>query len=192
MPSPSSRAPATFDLELLRSFVAVVDAGSFAAGGTRLGRTQSAVTQQIQRLELQAGLPLFQKEGRQKLLTDPGRQLLRYAREMLALNDEAVHTLADSGLRGSLRIGPPHDVADTLLPGLLGRIARDRPTPEALRASPSRGRRQWPGKAGSTASAGSFYISAMRKNVMNADVSGQGVRCGPACRALQINHLRTP
>lgn len=127
MSSPSPRAPATFDLELLRSFVAVVDAGSFAAGGTRLGRTQSAVTQQIQRLELQAGLPLFQKEGRQKLLTDPGRQLLRYAREMLALNDEAVHTLADSGLRGSLRIGSPHDVADTLLPGLLGRIARSSP-----------------------------------------------------------------
>jgi DNA-binding transcriptional LysR family regulator len=126
-PSPSARAPATFDLDLLRSFVAVVDAGSFAAGGTRLGRTQSAVTQQIQRLELQAGLQLFQKEGRQKLLTDPGRQLLRYAREMLALNDEAVHTLADSGLRGSLRIGSPHDVADTLLPGLLGRIARSSP-----------------------------------------------------------------
>ena len=68
----------------------------------------------------------------------------------------------------------------------------DWPTPEALRASPSRGRRQWPGKAGSTASAGSFYISTMRKNIMNADVSGQGGRCGPACRALQINHLRAP
>ena len=121
------RVPATFDLDLLRSFVAVVEAGSFARGAARLARTQSAVTQQIQRLEAQAGLPLFHKQGRQKLLTESGRQLLRYAREMPALNDEAMQTLADSGLHGSLRIGSPHDVADTLLPGLLGRIARASP-----------------------------------------------------------------
>lgn len=117
----------TLDLDLLRAFVAVVDHGSFAAAGAWLGRTQSAITQQLQRLDAQTGVPLFARDGRRKLLTESGRHLLRYAREMLALNDEAMYALADAGLQGSLRIGSPHDVADTLLPPLLSHIARSSP-----------------------------------------------------------------
>lgn len=125
--APARTASPTLDLELLRAFVAVVDHGSFAAAGAGLGRTQSAITQQLQRLDAQAGVPLFARDGRRKLLTESGRHLLRYAREMLALNDEALHALADAGLQGSLRIGSPHDVADTLLPPLLSHIARSSP-----------------------------------------------------------------
>ncbi|MCJ9710494.1 LysR family transcriptional regulator, partial [Bordetella hinzii] len=83
----------TFDLSLLRSFVAVVDHGSFARAGQALGYTQAAVSQQMQRLEAQIGLPLFRRQGRNKHLTDSGMQLLRYAREMILLNDDAARAL---------------------------------------------------------------------------------------------------
>jgi DNA-binding transcriptional LysR family regulator len=119
--------PQTLDLELLRSFVAVADAGSFAAAGVRTGRTQSAITQQMQKLEAQVGVSLLQKEGRNKLLTEQGRQLLRYARELLALNDDALRSISEHSLTGSLRIGAPHDIADTLLPPVLSHIARFAP-----------------------------------------------------------------
>ncbi|MFT4171095.1 MAG: LysR substrate-binding domain-containing protein [Rhodocyclaceae bacterium] len=119
--------PKTLELELLRGFVAIVDEGGFAAAGAFLGYSQSAITQQMQRLESQLGVPLFQREGRSKQLSDQGRQLLRYAREMLSLNDDAIRALADSSPSGSLRIGSPHDIADTLLPPMLSHIARAAP-----------------------------------------------------------------
>jgi len=117
----------TLDLELLRTFVAVVDHHSFAEAGARLSRTQSSVTQHMQRLEQQIGVSLFQKQGRQKQLTEPGRQLLRHARQMLSLNDDALNSLRESSLSGVLRIGSPHDIADTILPPILSHIARSAP-----------------------------------------------------------------
>lgn len=117
----------TLDLELLRSLTAVVQQGSFAAGALQLGRTQSAVTQQMQRLEQQVGQTLFEKQGRQKLLTEHGRRLLNYAQHLLAMNDEAMRSLADGAIEGFARIGAPHDVADTLLPPLLAEAARNAP-----------------------------------------------------------------
>lgn len=82
----------------------------------------------MQRLELQAGQPLFLREGRTKQLTEYGRHLLRYARDMLSLNDDAVFFLRNLSPSGSLRIGSPHDVADTLLPYILGQLARQMPS----------------------------------------------------------------
>ncbi|MCD5991787.1 MULTISPECIES: LysR substrate-binding domain-containing protein [Pseudomonas] len=117
----------TLDLELLRTFIAVVDHNSFAEAGARLARTQSSVTQHMQRLEQQVGVSLFQKQGRQKQLTEPGRQLLRHARQMLSLNDEALNSLREDSLSGVLRIGSPHDIADTILPPILSHIARSAP-----------------------------------------------------------------
>jgi DNA-binding transcriptional LysR family regulator len=118
---------ATLDLELLRTFIAVADQHSFSAAGHVLGRTQSSVTQHMQRLEQQVGVNLLRKQGRQKALTDAGRELLRHARQMLALNDEALGRLRDSSLSGMLRIGSPHDIADTILPPILSHIARSAP-----------------------------------------------------------------
>lgn len=122
MPTP------TLDLELLRAFVAIDDHGTFAAAGAALGRSQATVTQQMQRLEHQAGCALFARQGRGKQLTEQGRNLLRYARDMLLLNDDALRSVADDNFSGSLRIGSPHDVADTLLPAMLSRIARSAPS----------------------------------------------------------------
>lgn len=117
----------TLDLTLLRSLTAVVTRGSFAAGALQLGKTQSAVTQQMQRLEQQVGHAIFEKHGRQKQLTDHGRRLLSYAQHLLALNDEALRSLTDGAIEGLARIGAPHDVADTLLPPLLAEAARNAP-----------------------------------------------------------------
>lgn len=117
----------TLDLELLRTFIAVVDHHSFAEAGAQLDRTQSSVTQHMQRLEQQVGVNLFEKRGRQKQLTEAGLQLLRHARQMLSLNDEALSSLRESSLSGVLRIGSPHDIADTILPPILSHIARSAP-----------------------------------------------------------------
>jgi DNA-binding transcriptional LysR family regulator len=117
----------TLDLELLRSLVTIVGHESFGAAAVQLGRTQSAVTQQMQRLEEQIGHALFEKRGRQKRLTEHGERLLVYARQMLAMNDEALRHLQQGRLEGTLRIGAPHDVADTMLPPLLAEVVRSSP-----------------------------------------------------------------
>ncbi|MCP3021723.1 LysR substrate-binding domain-containing protein [Cupriavidus basilensis] len=115
------------DLDLLRTLVAIADHGTFAAAAQRLHRTQSAVTQQMQRLEEQVALALFERHGRGKQLTRHGNKLVEYARQLLNLNDEALRVLREGDLTGSLRIGAPHDVADTILPPLLSHIARASP-----------------------------------------------------------------
>lgn len=115
------------DLDLLRTLVAIADHETFGAAAERVGRTQSAVTQQMQRLEEQLGLTLFERLGRGKHLTRHGTKLVEYARQLLLLNDEALRVLREGDLTGSLRIGAPHDVADTILPPLLSHIARASP-----------------------------------------------------------------
>jgi DNA-binding transcriptional LysR family regulator len=110
------------DPELLRSFVAVADRESFARAAEQVHRTQSAVTQQMARLEEQLGVALFRKVGRSKRLTEHGVRLLDYARRLLALNDEAVESLAAPDLRGPLRIGSIYDATEFLLPPLLARF----------------------------------------------------------------------
>ncbi|MCC3262704.1 transcriptional regulator LrhA, partial [Paenibacillus polymyxa] len=85
------------------------------------------ITQQMQRLEAMIGLPLFEKQGRNKVLSSHGRRLVEYARHMLAINHEALRALQDGPLEGDLRLGAPLDVADTILPTLLTHIARVAP-----------------------------------------------------------------
>lgn len=115
------------NLDLLRTFVAVVECESFAAAAQSIHRTQSAVTQQMQRLERELGKPVFCKVGRAKQLTEDGVKLLGYARRLVALNDEARSSLAGTALTGEVRIGAPHDVAETLLPHLLTRFGTESP-----------------------------------------------------------------
>ncbi len=109
---------------MLRTFVAVADELTFSRAGIKVGKTQAAVTQQMQRLEASVGLALFQKDGRNKTLSAHGRQLQGYARELLLLNDDAMRLLRNGSHAGVLRIGSPHDVSDTLLPPILSHIAR--------------------------------------------------------------------
>jgi DNA-binding transcriptional LysR family regulator len=82
----------------------------------------------MQRLEEQVGHPLFEKHGRGKRLTEHGQRLLTYARQLMAIHDEALRVLQQGDLQGHLRIGAPHDVADTVLPSLLAEVVRNWPT----------------------------------------------------------------
>lgn len=115
------------NLELLRTFVAVAESATFAAAAESVHRTQSAVTQQMQRLETQLDKPLFVKVGRSKRLTEEGVKLLSFARRLLVLNDEALSSLVGSALTGEIRIGAPHDVSETILPHLLARFSMEIP-----------------------------------------------------------------
>ena len=70
------------DLELLRAFVAVADCGGFHRAAERLNLTQSTVSQQIKRLELETERPLFRRTTRSVALTDDGEMLLGDARRL--------------------------------------------------------------------------------------------------------------
>ncbi|EGT4382148.1 transcriptional regulator LrhA [Cronobacter malonaticus] len=119
----ANRPILNLDLDLLRTFVAVADLNTFAAAAAAVCRTQSAVSQQMQRLEQLVGKELFARHGRNKLLTEHGIQLLGYARKILRFNDEACTSLMYSNLQGVLTIGASDESADTILPYLLNRIS---------------------------------------------------------------------
>lgn len=112
------------DLDLLRSFVAVAEGGSFAAAAERAHRTQSAISQQMQRLEEHTACTLFVRDRRRKRLSEDGQRLLVYARRIVALNDEAAAALSPAGQTELVRLGANNDVVDTMLPEILGRIAQ--------------------------------------------------------------------
>jgi DNA-binding transcriptional LysR family regulator len=115
------------DIELLRSFVSVVDAGGFTRAGERVHRTQSTVSQQIRRLEETLGCELLHRNGKQATPTEEGERLLSYARRILALAEEARDVVAKPAGDGVLRLGIPEDFAAYRLAELLSKFARSRP-----------------------------------------------------------------
>ncbi|XQA64751.1 LysR substrate-binding domain-containing protein [Xanthomonas sacchari] len=119
--------PTTFDLDALRSFVAGVELGSFAKAAERRGRSTSAISAQLKKLEEQAGQPVLRRQGRGLALTEAGEALLGYARRLLELNDEAVVALQDTALQGWVRLGLHEDFGEHMLPDVLGRFARAHP-----------------------------------------------------------------
>ncbi|AOB29518.1 LysR family transcriptional regulator [Bordetella sp. H567] len=115
------------DLDLLRSFVSVVDAGGFTRAGERVHRTQSTVSQQIRKLEDKLGCTLFRRESRKALLTEDGERLLGYARRMLALSNELHDTVGKAAHVEVVRLGLPDDFAVPALTEIVSAFARSRP-----------------------------------------------------------------
>jgi DNA-binding transcriptional LysR family regulator len=115
------------DLELLRSFVAVVDSGGFTRAGERVHRTQSTVSQQIRRLEGDFGRPLLHRDGKRIRPTEEGERLLSYARRLLALAEEARDVVSRPTGDGVVRLGLPEDFAAHRLTEMLSEFARSRP-----------------------------------------------------------------
>jgi DNA-binding transcriptional LysR family regulator len=116
-----------FDLELLRSFVSVVDSGGFTRAGERVHRTQSTVSQQIKRLEDDVGQPLLNRSGKDVTPTEAGERLLSYARRLLSLAEEARDVLARPDSEGAIRLGVPEDFAAYRLAKLLAAFSRSHP-----------------------------------------------------------------
>lgn len=109
--------------ELLRTFVAAADSGSFTGAARLVHRTQSAVSMQVKRLEEDLGRELFARGARGVALTPDGETLYRFARRILRLYDEAAASLAAPELTGVVRFGAPEDYAASHLPGILARFA---------------------------------------------------------------------
>ena len=118
---------ANLDIDLLRTFVTVVDTGSFTRTGEQLGRTQSAISIQIKRLEGQLGKVLLHRSGRAFALTEDGDQMLDYARRILSLNDDAVSRITASQVRGQILLGTCEEFAEHCLADILGPFARTHP-----------------------------------------------------------------
>ncbi|MGD9742136.1 MAG: LysR family transcriptional regulator [Dongiaceae bacterium] len=113
------RAP---DPDLLRTFVTIVDSGSFTAAARRVRRTQSAVSMQMRRLEADVGARLFERSGRAMKLTPAGEVLVDRARRILRLYEQALNALDSAAVTGEISVGVPDDYAMTFLPEILRRI----------------------------------------------------------------------
>lgn len=109
-------------ISYLKTLIAIDEEGSFSAASQRVGRTQSAVTQQMQNLEQIVGTPIFATKGRRRKLTAAGLTLLRHGHEIIALCNQAVSAAEHSFNTGTIRIGAPLEIAEELLPRVLKRF----------------------------------------------------------------------
>ena len=117
----------SFDRDALRTMVVGTELGSFARAAPQLGRSQSAVSMQLKKLEQQAGRPLFRRNGRGLVPTEAGDALLAYARRIIALNDEAAASLGATVGAASVRMGLPRDFFENVMPDATMRFSRQRP-----------------------------------------------------------------
>jgi len=115
------------DLSTLRSFVTIAESGSMTRAAGRLFMTQSAISMQIKRLENTLGLSVFERSAQGMTTTSEGEQLLHFASQMLAINDEAMGRLTSPDYEGQIRLGAPGDVIYPHIPGILKEFSRDFP-----------------------------------------------------------------
>lgn len=115
------------DLSTLRSFVTIAESGSMTRAAGRLFMTQSAISMQIKRLENSLGLSVFERSAQGMTTTSEGEQLLHFANQMLAINDEAMGRLTSPDYEGQIRLGAPGDVIYPHIPGILKEFSRDFP-----------------------------------------------------------------
>jgi DNA-binding transcriptional LysR family regulator len=115
------------DTALLRTFVVLAETKSFSRTGQRVGRSQSAVSSQIKRLEDNFGTLLIERDTRNVGLTADGEKLLPYALEMVRMADAMLGRFREDDIEGSVRFGSPEDFATAFLPGILGPFAAAHP-----------------------------------------------------------------
>lgn len=124
-----TRMTRNLDVALLRTFVTASDHASMTAAGNALHLTQSAVSQQIARLEDLTG-PLFLRQHRRLRLTTLGERLITKARRLIALNDELWSEMTPAALRAPVRLGAPQDLVATWLPSILKSFSQAHPLVE--------------------------------------------------------------
>lgn len=110
----------------LQCFIAVAETGSFTKAAERIGRTQSAVSQQMTKLENLLGKPLLLR-GKTFALTPEGEIFLGYAKQMFALHREAIDRFKEPELEGEVRFGLPEDFASVFLSDVLADFTRIHP-----------------------------------------------------------------
>ncbi len=127
------------DPDLLRAFVLIAEGHSFTQAASVVGRTQSAVSMQVRRLEESLGQQVLSRsKGGGIELTPHGRYLLSRARQILALGDEIMATFRAPPIAGTIRLGCPDDYALAYIPPILKRFAETHPAVQVeVRCSPS-------------------------------------------------------
>ncbi len=118
------------DSELLRTFLAVAGTGSVTEGARLIGRSQSATSLQIMRLEEVIGRDLFERTGRGVTLTETGQRLMPVARDVKERLDAVLREITADGLRGKLRLGIPDDHGQAKLAKILSAFAQSHPQVE--------------------------------------------------------------
>lgn len=109
--------------DILRTYVASAQSLNFTKAAKRVNLTQSAVSLQIRKLEIEIGKSLFKRMSRGVELTHDGKALLGYAIRLLQLHDETIASLTQEGLEGVIRLGASEDYASIHLPGILKQFA---------------------------------------------------------------------
>lgn len=112
------------DIQLLRTFIALVETGSVTQVAERVGRSQPAVSLQLRRLETLVGQKLIAWEKRKLTLTEEGERLLEYGRRIIDINDRAMAELSSERLHGSISLGAPDIYAAAALPQALRAFRR--------------------------------------------------------------------
>ncbi|KZN14401.1 LysR substrate-binding domain-containing protein [Marinomonas sp. TW1] len=120
----------TLDLEALRSFVMGIELGSFAKAAEHLSRSTSAVSAHLKKLEEQIGQPLVHRDGRNVKLTSAGQRLMKPAKQLLAVNDDAFLLLKQGQINGRVRLGLQEDFGEQVLTETLARFSRAFPDVE--------------------------------------------------------------
>jgi DNA-binding transcriptional LysR family regulator len=128
MTAPLNHPLPLLDLDVLRTFVAIAETGSFTTAANAVFRTPSAVSMQIKKLEDILGRAVFSRDARSVSLTTEGEMLLGYARRMLAINREAVSKFIVPDITGVVRLGSPDDYGERVLPHVLKRFAQSHPS----------------------------------------------------------------
>ncbi|MGE0499378.1 MAG: LysR substrate-binding domain-containing protein [Rhizobiaceae bacterium] len=128
MTAPLNHPLPLLDLDVLRTFVAIAETGSFTSAANAVFRTPSAVSMQIKKLEDILGRAVFSRDARSVALTTDGEMLLGYARRMLAINREAVAKFIVPDITGVVRLGSPDDFGERLLPHVLKRFSQSHPS----------------------------------------------------------------
>ena len=128
MNAPLNHPLPLLDLDVLRTFVAIAETGSFTLAASSVFRTPSAVSMQIKKLEEILGVSVLSRDARSVSLTRDGEMLMGYARRMLSLNREAVSKFIVPDIEGVVRLGSPDDFGERALPNVLKRFARTHPS----------------------------------------------------------------
>lgn len=110
------------DTDLIRAFLAVIDQDGFIKASHVLGRSQSAVSMQMRRLEEAVDMPLFKRSGRKMVLTSAGETFQGYARRLVSLHDQALDALQENRIAGNVSLAVMGDYAANVLPGVLRRF----------------------------------------------------------------------
>ncbi|QMU57387.1 MAG: LysR family transcriptional regulator [Boseongicola sp.] len=109
----------TMDIDTLRTFLAITETGSFTGAGSRVGRTQSAISQQIRKLEDRLGVSLLVRGGQGTSLTAAGTRLVPLAREVIDAHDRALAAFGGEGRGGRVALGVPELYGERLVPLIL-------------------------------------------------------------------------